>query len=342
MNADVLKKTAKQMVAPGKGLIAADESTATCQKRFDAVGVPCTESNRRAYRQTIITASGLQEYVSGIILYDETIRQETDSGERFSEFLTKAGILPGIKVDAGAKELALHPGEKVTEGLDGLRERLAEYNTFGAKFAKWRAVITIGEGIPSEACIHANAHAMARYAALCQEAGIVPIVEPEVLIDGDHSIERCFEVTSATLKKLFEEMESQDVLLEGAILKASMVIAGKKAAKQSTSKEVAEATLRCLKENVPAALAGVVFLSGGQADEQATENLDEINKLGKAPWPLTFSYSRAIQNPVLKIWAENPNANVAKAQQALLFRSRMNSLAAEGKYSSEMEQERQY
>jgi len=342
MDANILKRTAKQMVAPGKGLIAADESAATCQKRFDAVGVPCTEDNRRAYRQTLFMASHLEEFVSGVILYDETIRQESDDGERFSDLLSKHGILPGIKVDAGAKDLALHPGEKVTEGLDGLRERLAEYKTFGAMFAKWRAVITIGNDIPSDACIHGNAHAMARYAALCQEADIVPIIEPEVLIEGDHSIETCYDVTVKTLRKTFEEVKGQDVMLEGVILKASMIIAGKKAAKQSTPAEVAEMTIKALKETVPENLAGVVFLSGGQGDEQATANLDAMNKLGGTPWPLTFSYSRAIQNPVLKIWAENPNANVAKAQEALLFRSKMNSLASVGKYSDEMEKQRTY
>lgn len=342
MNAETLKKVASQIVAQGKGIIAADESSSTIQKRFDAVGVPCTEEGRRVYRQTLITAEGLEQYVSGIILYDETLRQETDDHVRFPDVLAQKGILPGIKVDAGAKDLALHQGEKVTEGLDGLRERLAEYNTFGAAFAKWRAVITIGPDIPTDACIHANAHAMARYAALCQEADIVPIVEPEVLIDGDHSLERCFEVTATMLKKTLEELAGQDVLLEGTILKASMVIAGKKAAKQSSAQEVAEATLRCLKENVPANLAGVVFLSGGQGDEQATENLNAMNAMGKSPWPLTFSYSRAIQNPVLKIWAESPNANVGKAQEALLFRSKMNALASLGKYSSELEKERPY
>jgi fructose-bisphosphate aldolase class I len=288
-------------------------------------------------------APGLEEFVSGIILYDETIRQETDSGEPFADVLSNKGILPGIKVDAGAKDLALHAGEKVTEGLDGLRERLAEYKTFGAAFAKWRAVITIvGKDMPSEACIHANAHAMARYAALCQEAGIVPIVEPEVLIDGDHSIERCYEVTVATLKKTFEELAGQDVMLEGTILKASMVIAGKKAATQSSVEQVAKETVRALKETVPANLAGVVFLSGGQGNEQATENLNAMNKASKLPWPLSFSYSRAIQNPVLKIWAENPSANVAKAQAAFLFRSKMNSLASQGTYTSEMEKDRPY
>ena len=342
MNIETLRKTAKQMVADGKGIIAADESSGTCEKRFTTVGVPCTEENRRIYRQTIITAPDFEKYLSGIILYDETIRQEDDNGERFADILTKKGILPGIKVDAGAKDLALHPDEKVTEGLDGLRERLAEYKTFGAMFAKWRAVITIGNNMPSDACIHANAHAMARYAALCQEADIVPIVEPECLIDGDHSIEKSYEVTVKALRKTFEELEGQDVVFEGVVLKASMVIAGKKAPKQSSPQEVAEMTLKALKETVPADLAGVVFLSGGQGDEQATENLDAMNKLGGVPWPLSFSYARAIQNPVLKLWAENPSANVGKAQSALIFRSKMNSLAAQGKYSSEMEKERPY
>lgn len=342
MNADILKATAKQMVAGGKGILAADESSGTCQKRFDSVGVECTEENRRLYRQTIITAPDLEKYVSGIILFDETIRQKDDSGQRFPDLLAARGILPGIKVDAGAKDLALHSGEQVTEGLDKLRERFVEYSTFGAKFSKWRAVITIGESIPSEACIHANAHAMARYAALCQEADIVPMIEPEVLIDGDHSIERCYEATLATLNETFSELQQQGVLLEGAILKTSMVIAGKKHEKQSTPEEVGEMTVRLLKEVVPHNLAGVVFLSGGQGDEQASANLDAMNKIGGTPWPLTFSYSRAIQNPVLKIWAADMQNNVGKAQDALVFRSRMNSLAAEGKYSAEMETERTY
>ena len=342
MDIDMLKKTAKQMVATGKGILAADESSSTCQKRFESVGVPCTEDNRRAYRETLLTADGLEQYISGVILYDETIRQETSEGEAFAAVLEKKGILPGIKVDAGLKGLALHAGEKVTEGLDGLRERLAEYKTLGARFAKWRAVITIGKNIPSEACIHANAHAMARYAALCQEAGIVPIVEPEVLIDGEHSIERCYEVSIATLKKTFEELAGQDVALEGVILKASMVIAGKKAAKQSSVDEVAKETIRALKETVPANLAGVVFLSGGQGDEQATEHLNAMNTMDTMPWPLSFSYARAIQNPVLKLWAKSPSGNVGVAQAALIFRSKMNSLATQGKYSSEMEKERSY
>ena len=364
MDISVLKAVAKQMVAPGKGIIAADESSGTCQKRFDAVGVACTEENRRQYRQTIFTAQGLEEYISGVILYDETIRQKADDGTPFAEVLSKKGIFPGIKVDAGAKALALHEGEKVTEGLDKLRERLAEYKTLGAKFAKWRAVITIGDSpageIPSEACIFANAHAMARYAALCQEADIVPIVEPEVLIDGDHTLERCHEVTETTLEETFEELRHQNVALEGTILKASMVIAGKsagggsssggKAAKQSSVEEVADATLRVLTATVPKELAGVVFLSGGQGDEQATAHLNKMNrstsltagKTGKYPWPLSFSYARAIQNPVLKKWAENTKANVATAQEILLFRSKMNALATLGKYSDEMEKERPY
>lgn len=338
----MLQANAKKMVAAGRGLIAADESTASCEKRFTAVGVPCTEETRRAYRGLIVEAPGLEEYVSGIIFYDETIRQSTKEGKRFSDVLIEKGMLPGIKVDTGAKDFALHAGEKITEGLDGLRERLAEYKTFGAVFAKWRAVIAIGEGIPSDACIDANAEAMARYAALCQEADIVPIVEPEVLIDGDHSLEQCYVATSAIIKKLFEKMAEEGVMLEGAILKASMVIAGTKSAQQSSVQEVAEATVRCLKENVPANLAGVVFLSGGQGDEQATAHLDAMNKTGGLPWPLTFSYSRAIQNPVLKIWAADMNANTEKAQAALLFRAKMNSLAALGQYSSEMENERPY
>src|SRR3989344_2300106 len=342
MNIDLLKQTAKAMVANGKGIIAADESAGTCQKRFDAVGVPCTEETRRAYRTMMFETAGLEQYISGVILYDETLRQKGSDGTPVPELLSKKGILPGIKVDAGAKDLALHEGEKITEGLDGLRERLAEYSKLGAKFAKWRAVITIGENMPSEACIFANAHALARYAALCQEADIVPIIEPEVLIDGDHTLEQCYEATETTLEEVFEELNHQGVALEGTILKASMVIAGKKAAKQSTVEEVAENTLQVLKATVPANLAGVVFLSGGQGDEQATAHLNAMNKAGKLPWPLSFSYARAIQNPVLKIWAESPNANVGKAQEALLFRSKMNSLATQGKYSGDMEKERPY
>ena len=342
MDIEILKRTAKEMVTPGKGIIAADESSGTCQKRFDAVGVECTLESRRAYRTMMFETQGLERYISGVILYDETIRQKGSDGTPVPEILSRKGIIAGIKVDAGAKDLALHAGEKVTEGLDGLRERLAEYKTFGAKFAKWRAVITIGNGIPSEACIFANAHALARYAALCQEADIVPIVEPEVLIDGEHTIEQCFEATETTLEEVFEELAHQGVVAEGTILKASMVIAGKKAPKQSTVEEVADQTPRVLNATVPKNLAGIVFLSGGQGDEQATAHLNAMNKRGTQPWPLSFSYSRAIQNPVLKKWAENPKANIKAAQDILLFRSKMNSLAAQGKYSDEMEKERPY
>ena len=342
MDINALNQIAKQMVAPGKGIIAADESATTCQKRFDSVGVECTEETRRAYRTMMFETSGLEQYVSGVILYDETIRQKSSDGTPVPELLAKKGILPGIKVDGGLDELALHPGEKVTKGLDGLRERLAEYSKMGAKFAKWRAVITIGDGIPSEACIFANAHALARYAALCQEAGIVPMVEPEVIIDGEHTLEQCFEASETTLEEVFEELHHQGVAPEGVILKASMVIAGKKAAKQSSVEEVADNTLRVLSATVPKNLAGVVFLSGGQGDEQATSHLNKMNMAGAQAWPLSFSFSRAIQNPVLKIWAADPKANVEKAQATLLFRSKMNSLAAQGKYSDDLEKQRPY
>lgn len=342
MDATALQQIASRLVTRGKGLIAADESTASCQKRFDAVGVPCTEESRREYRELIVTAPGLEEYVSGIIFYDETIRQRTREGKLFPEALVERDILPGIKVDAGTQEFASRAGEKITEGLDGLSERLTEYKTFGALFAKWRAVITIAQGIPTEACIGENARRMARYAALCQEAGVVPIVEPEVLIDGDHSLERCFEVSAATWRSLFAALDKEGVFLPGVILKASMVIAGTKAATQSSAAAVAEATVRCLTENVPQELAGVVFLSGGQGDEQATENLSAMNKLGSAPWPLTFSYSRAIQRPALQLWAADRTENREKAQAALLFRAKMCSLASRGAYSIEMEEGRPY
>src|SRR3989344_4306044 len=342
MNLETLKSTAKKMVAPGKGILAADESSGTIKKRFDAVGVEDNEENRRAYRNTLLTTEGLEEYISGVILYDETLRQKASDGTPFAEVLSKKGILPGIKVDMGAKALALHEGEKVTEGLDKLRERLKEYRELGARFAKWRAVITIGDGIPTESCVHANAHAMARYAALCQEADIVPIVEPEVLMDGEHSIERCFEVTEEVLEEHFEELERQRVAPEGIILKASMVIAGKQAPEQASVEEVADQTVRCLIATLPKELAGIVFLSGGQSDEKATAHLNAMNLLGKHPWPLSFSYGRALQNAALKIWAQNPKENVAKAQAALLFRSKMCALATQGKYTDEMEKERSY
>lgn len=337
---DQLKTIAKAMLAPGKGLLAADESSGTVAKRFDAVNLENTEENRRQWRQLLLAAEGNEKYLSGVILYDETIRQKDDNGTPFAEVLKQKGIIPGIKVDAGAKDLALHPGEKVTEGLDGLRERFAEYAKMGAGFAKWRAVYTIiGDHAPTVACHKANAHGMARYAALAQEAGIVPIVEPEVLLDGDHSIERCYEVTCQTLDTLFAALKNQDVLMEGVILKASMVLSGKDAPDRADVQTVAEQTVKCLKEHVPTNLAGVVFLSGGQTEEEATAHLDAMNKLGGLPWPLTFSYSRAIQNPVLKLWAAGDKD---KAGAAYLHRCQANSLAAEGKWSKDFEQNRPY
>lgn len=335
-----LKTTAQAMVASGKGLLAADESSPTIAKRFDTAGVDNTEENRRSYRQLLLTTPGAEKFISGVILYDETIRQKTDDGTAFTDVLKSKGIIPGIKVDMGAKDLALHPREFVTEGLDGLRDRFAEYAKLGAGFAKWRAVITIdGETLPSQPCLTANAHALARYAALAQEAGVVPVVEPEVLLDGSHSIERCYEVTAQTLETLFMELEEQGVLLEGLILKTSMVISGKDAANRADTQTVAEQTIQCLKDNVPENLAGVVFLSGGQNDEEATAHLDAMNKIGGLPWPLTFSYSRAIQSPVLATWAQgDPN----KAAQAYLHRSEANSLASLGTWSEAFEQNRPY
>lgn len=335
---NLLKQTAAAMMAKGKGLLAADESAGTCEKRFKSVGVESTEENRRAYRDLLFTTKGVNEYVSGVILFDETMRQKTSDGILFPEYLQKNGIIPGIKVDAGAHDMALHPGEKVTEGLDGLSKRLADYFKGGARFAKWRAVITIGKGIPSHACIIANAHALARYSALCQEAGIVPIVEPEVLLDGDHTVERCHEVTSETLATLFAALRAQGVMMEGTILKASMVVSGKDNSRQANVQEVAKRTVEVLKNTVPASLPGVVFLSGGQTDENATAHLNEMVKIGGMPWPLSFSYSRALQQPALKTWRGSA-ANVAAAQKAFYHRARMNSLASMGKYSADLEKQ---
>ena len=332
-----LVKPAQAMVAEGKGILAADESTGTCQKRFDAVGVECTEENRRQYREMLLTTPGLSDHVSGVIFFDETLRQSTREGKSFVEVLQDDGILPGIKVDTGAHPLAGHPGEKVTEGLDGLRARLEEYASLGAKFAKWRAVITIGESIPTPACIEANCHALARYASLCQDAGLVPIVEPEVLMDGSHSLDECYEVSEATLRSLFSQMYEQNVLLEGAILKASMVISGSGAEDRADVGEVARATVQCLLNSVPPALAGVVFLSGGQGNEEATAHLDAMNRLGNFPWPLTFSYGRALQAPAIATWGEDTAANVAAAQRKLAHRARMNGLAATGDYEESLE-----
>ncbi len=333
-----LATTAAAMVAPGKGILAIDESGGTIKKRFDSIGIDSTVETRRAYRDLLITANGLSQFISGMILYDETIKQEAKDGTRFVDVLKKNGILAGIKVDTGAKDLAGAPGEKVTEGLDGLRERLAEYRKLGAAFAKWRAVITIGTDIPSAYCIAANAHALARYAALCQEAGIVPIVEPEVLMDGNHTLERCFDITENTLLALFHALHQQRVRFEHTILKASMVIAGKDCPQQASVQQVAEATILCLKRTVPAALPGVVFLSGGQSDELATAHLNAMNATGAAlPWPLSFSYGRALQAPALKTW-KGQAANVAAAQKALYHRSKCNSAACFGRYKPEMEQ----
>ena len=297
----------------------------------------CTEDTRREYRELLVTAPGSEQYLGGMILFNETLRQSTRDGRKFVDVLREKGIQPGIKVDTGAKDLALHPGEQVTEGLDGLRERLAEYRGLGATFAKWRAVINISDSLPSAACVKANAHALARYAALCQEADIVPMVEPEMIMDGIHTVERCYEVTAQVLKALFAELAEQGVVLEGAILKVSMVLAGKGAAVQTDEATVARETVKCLMENVPANIAGVVFLSGGQSDAKSTVHLNLMHQLGVVlPWPLSFSYGRGIQQPALEVWAKD-RALFAEAQKVLVHRAHMNGLASEGKWSSEME-----
>jgi fructose-bisphosphate aldolase, class I len=338
MDTKLMTETARAMVAPGKGLLAADESAGTCKKRFDSVNVECNEENRRAYRELLFTTPGVADFVSGVILFDETLRQKTKDGTPFADYLKKNGIIPGIKVDAGAQDMALHPGEKVTEGLDKLAARMKEYFQLGARFAKWRAVITIGEGIPSWACIEANAHALARYSAICQEASIVPIVEPEVLLDGSHSVERCEVETEKTLATLFNELTWHKVSLEHVILKASMVVSGKENARQAGVQEVAERTLKVLKRTVPAALPGVVFLSGGQTDENATAHLDAMNRMGPNPWPLTFSYSRALQAVALNAW-RGQAGNVGSAQKAFHHRAKMNSLAAKGQWKKDLEKQ---
>ncbi len=332
-----LESTAAAMVAPGKGILAADESAPTIKKRFDSIGVECTADNRRDYRELLFTAPGIDEQIAGVILFDETLRQDGADGRPLRDALAARGIMPGIKVDGGAKELAGHAGEKVTEGLDGLRDRLAEYAELGAPFAKWRAVIRIDGHLPSRACIAANAHALARYAALCQEAGLVPMVEPEVLLDGSHTIERCFRSTEATLRATFDALHEQGVHLEGTILKASMVLSGKNCAERAGVEEVARETVRCLLRTVPAALAGVVFLSGGQTPGEATAHLDAMNRLdARLPWPLSFSYSRALQEPALAAWGGDA-ANGQAVQRALAHRARMNGAAARGAYDPSME-----
>ena len=332
MSIEHLEDIAQAMVAPGKGIIAIDESTTTIKKRFDSVGIECTEDNRRAYREMLLTTPNLGQYISGAILYDETLRQSTKAGVPFTKVMADAGILPGIKVDKGPVPLAGFPGDSVTEGLDGLRPRLQEYAKLGAKFAKWRAVIAISDDNPSGTCIEANSHALARYAALCQESGIVPMVEPEVLMDGEHDIEVCYEVTEAALRSLFSALYEHNVLIEGTILKPSMVISGKDCDEQAGIEEVASETLRCLKATVPALLPGIVFLSGGQSDELATAHLNAMNKLAGRPWPLSFSYGRAMQQAALKLWAKDMGGNLAKAQETVFARARDNGLAALGKW----------
>jgi fructose-bisphosphate aldolase, class I len=337
MNIEELMKVASAIVAKQKGVLAADESNPTIKKRFESIKVESTEESRRRYREILFTAEGIERYVGGVILFDETLRQSARDSTPFAKLLAGRGIIPGIKVDQGAKALALYPGDKVTEGLDGLRERLLEYKQLGAQFAKWRAVIEIDErDIPSPFGIRANAHALARYAALCQEVGLVPIVEPEVLMDGGHDIGRCEEVTAQALEAVFTELDAHSVLFEGMLLKPNMVIAGKKCARQNSVQEVAEATLRCLKRYVPAAVPGIVFLSGGQSAEDATDHLNAMNAMGAHPWQVSFSYGRALQAPVLAAW-QGQEINVVAAQKALATRCQLNGLAREGRYARTME-----
>jgi fructose-bisphosphate aldolase class I len=331
-----LETTAHALVAKGKGILAADESSGTIKKRFDGIGIQSTEDTRRAYRDMLFTTPGVEEFISGVILYDETIRQSGRKGVPFPKLLAERGIIPGIKVDAGAKAMAGFPSEKITEGLDGLRERLVEYRGLGARFAKWRAVITIGSGIPTRACVKANAHALARYAALCQESGLVPIVEPEVLMDGDHTIERCYEVTETVLASLYHQLHGQRVVLEGTLLKPNMVISGADCPAQASAKEVAEATIRCFRRTVPTAVPGIVFLSGGQSSELATEHLDAINRVGPHPWEVSFSYGRALQAAPLEAW-RGRDESVQAGQKAFYHRSRLNGAARYGKYTRDME-----
>jgi fructose-bisphosphate aldolase class I len=335
-----LEEIARQLVAPGKGILAADESKPTMSKRLEQVGVEPNEESRRQWRELLFTADGIEEQISGIILFDETMRQTTADGTPFPQYLHQRGIIPGIKVDTGAKQLAGSPNEKITEGLDGLRERLAEYREMGAKFCKWRAVITIGDGIPTGYCRRTNAHALGRYAALCQEAGLVPIVEPEVLMDGDHTIDRSFEVTVQTLHVVFRELWLQRVAYEGMVLKPNMVMSGYDAAVQAGVDEVAENTLRALKETVPAAVTGIAFLSGGQSDELASAHLNAMNRAGDLPWQLTYSYGRALLGLSLETW-RGEDANVAAAQAALQHRARLTAAARRGEYTEDMEQERE-
>jgi fructose-bisphosphate aldolase class I len=331
-----LTATAQALVAPGKGILAADESFGTIEKRFKSINLQSTEDHRRAYREMLFTTKGVGEFISGVILFDETIRQKTSGGIPLPKVLEKAGVIPGIKVDTGARDLPGYPDEKITEGLDGLRERLADYGRLGARFAKWRAVITIGKAIPTRFCIDANAHALARYAALCQEVGLVPIVEPEVLMDGDHTGERCEEVTETTLTSVFFHLQAHRVALEGILLKPNMVIPGKKSPAQWSAQQIAEASVRCFRRTVPSAVPGIVFLSGGQSPQEATANLNAMNAMGQHPWQLSYSYGRALQDEGLKAWG-GAAANVAQGQEAFARRGKMVSAARYGKYTPRME-----
>jgi fructose-bisphosphate aldolase class I len=336
MSRQELESVAQAMVARGKGILAADESMGTIKRRFDSIKIESNESNRRAYREMLFTTKGIEEAISGVILFDETLRTAASDATPFPQVLSKKGIIPGIKVDKGTVDLPGFPGEVVTEGLDGLRARVKEYKELGAKFAKWRAVINIAEGIPTYTCLEANAHALARYAALCQEGGLVPIVEPEVLLDGSHAVERCQEVTEQTLKVTFNALFLQRVYLEGMILKPSMVVSGKDCPQQAGVQEVAERTIRCLKRAVPAAVPGIAFLSGGQSAERATEHLNAMNAMGPHPWEVSFSYARALQDPALKAW-KGEAGNVTAAQKIFYHRAKCNSAARSGKYTKQME-----
>ncbi len=337
MNAQTLQSIAKALVAKDKGILAADESFPTIAKRFKSIAVESSETMRRDYRSMLFTTPNMSDYISGVILFDETLRQSTAGGKAFTQVMHENGVIPGIKVDGGAKPMAGCKAETVTEGLDGLRERLAEYHSLGARFAKWRAVISIGDGIPSDACIDANAHALARYAALCQEANIVPIVEPEVLMDGDHTLARCDEVTTRTLDCVFATLKRHHVLLEGMLLKPNMVISGKSCPNRADIQAVAEATVNCLKRTVPAAVPGIVFLSGGQSAEEATAHLSAMNEMGPLPWEVSFSYGRALQDPALRAWS-GQGANVEHAQKIFYHRARCNGAARSGTHTAAMEQ----
>ena len=336
MNKKILNEIAIQMVADSKGILAIDESHGTCKKRFEALNIDVTEENRRSYRDMLVSAESLPKYISGAILFDETIRQNTAQGLSFPDYLEQIGIIPGIKVDAGAKSFSCHPNEKITEGLDNLPQRMEEYKSLGAKFAKWRAVITIGDNIPSTACMIANSHALARYASICQEVDIVPIVEPEVLMDVSHDIGKCFDVTNTAQSILFEELDKLDISLSGMILKPNMITSGSDCKIKSNSEEIAELTVRCLGNNVPKEVPGIAFLSGGQSDEEASINLNNINKLNDNPWKVTFSYGRALQLEAMKKWNGN-NHNNLDAQKIVSKRAYMNSLASSGQYSLSME-----